>query len=75
MTNNEIRALAKQKCISLAETCKLQGDASEAMNAAEKSASSKDQDWGEGATTWVFDDNSRLVVCGDDVRAEEGAID
>jgi len=39
-------------------------DASQACDMAEKQAIAKDQDWQEGTTTYVFDDNSTLVVDG-----------
>lgn len=39
-------------------------DAAEAMKRAESESIDIDQDWAHETTTYVFDDGSRLAVCG-----------
>ncbi len=42
-------------------------DANYIMTALDKAGIESEQDFGEGSTTWHFNDNSEIVVCGTEV--------
>lgn len=44
-------------------------NANDAMNTAEAIAKNVEQNWEEETTTYLFEDDSKLVVCGADVSA------
>lgn len=45
-------------------------DTNDIMNALDDAEIESDQDWENETTTWTFDDGSRIIISGDDIKVK-----